>query len=593
MADDENEHVIDERFEWNACGNTCTPISSYLDVLKLKCFRPAWQNNILKLSNVSVNCFSGKDLHCHEICIDLPKHRKKRSNVPKTLFCHDLKGGYLEDRFVHGSKKHDEYRFFHWAGIDTFIYFSHQLVTIPPPVWINSAHLHGTKVLGTLITEWDDGKKIWEEILKSDSTVEDFVDSLVTICYNFGFDGYLINVENVIPMEHIGKLELFVSLLHSKLHSKIPHAEVLWYDSVTNEGKLKWQNELNDRNRIFFDNCDGIFLNYTWSEEDLKNSAEIAGSRHLDVYVGVDVFGRNCYGGGHFNTYQAVEVARKHNLSLALFAPSWVHEYFGGSYFVHLEYVFWQKLWPYLYIRGPTQLPFRTTFCQGYGEKMYHNGLVTCNSSWYNLSKQQYQPTVPSCLNDSFVDPVVKSRTEEGSISFEKQDILKLISVGCIQHYPQDAFTGGGCLQVCQLSKDRHSQRIFTCSFESRGEVLISFASKPNSEDNTSINVVLLTEDSNGVCSWVLMGQFSNKSKSDMGKTGVHHVFPKTEKEIADLKETVKGMAHDQLSLTAGSGWKLRHYLLELHETIVDISVELCGPGTAVLLGLFSIIPLE
>ncbi|XP_069697493.1 cytosolic endo-beta-N-acetylglucosaminidase isoform X4 [Periplaneta americana] len=523
MADDENEHVIDERFEWNACGNTCTPISSYLDVLKLKCFRPAWQNNILKLSNVSVNCFSGKDLHCHEICIDLPKHRKKRSNVPKTLFCHDLKGGYLEDRFVHGSKKHDEYRFFHWAGIDTFIYFSHQLVTIPPPVWINSAHLHGTKVLGTLITEWDDGKKIWEEILKSDSTVEDFVDSLVTICYNFGFDGYLINVENVIPMEHIGKLELFVSLLHSKLHSKIPHAEVLWYDSVTNEGKLKWQNELNDRNRIFFDNCDGIFLNYTWSEEDLKNSAEIAGSRHLDVYVGVDVFGRNCYGGGHFNTYQ-----------------------------------------------------------------------VTCNSSWYNLSKQQYQPTVPSCLNDSFVDPVVKSRTEEGSISFEKQDILKLISVGCIQHYPQDAFTGGGCLQVCQLSKDRHSQRIFTCSFESRGEVLISFASKPNSEDNTSINVVLLTEDSNGVCrSWVLMGQFSNKSKSDMGKTGVHHVFPKTEKEIADLKETVKGMAHDQLSLTAGSGWKLRHYLLELHETIVDISVELCGPGTAVLLGLFSIIPLE
>jgi len=49
---------------------------------------------------------------------------------------------------VNGSTKHDEYRFFHWAGIDTFIYFSHQLVTIPPPVWINSAHLHGTKVLG-------------------------------------------------------------------------------------------------------------------------------------------------------------------------------------------------------------------------------------------------------------------------------------------------------------------------------------------------------------------------------------------------------------------------------------------------------------
>jgi len=49
---------------------------------------------------------------------------------------------------VNGSTKHNEYRFFHWAGIDTFVYFSHQLVTIPPPVWINSAHLHGTKILG-------------------------------------------------------------------------------------------------------------------------------------------------------------------------------------------------------------------------------------------------------------------------------------------------------------------------------------------------------------------------------------------------------------------------------------------------------------
>lgn len=26
-------------------------------------------------------------------------------------------------------------------------------------------------------------------------------------------------------------------------------AEVLWYDSVTVEGKLEWQNELNDNNR--------------------------------------------------------------------------------------------------------------------------------------------------------------------------------------------------------------------------------------------------------------------------------------------------------------------------------------------------------
>jgi hypothetical protein len=45
-------------------------------------------------------------------------------------------------------------------------------------------------------------------------------------------------------------------------------------------------------------------LNYTWKEDNLKKSVENAGARCLDVYVGVDVFGRNCYGGGGFNSCQ-------------------------------------------------------------------------------------------------------------------------------------------------------------------------------------------------------------------------------------------------------------------------------------------------
>ena len=54
----------------------------------------------------------------------------------------------------------------------------------------------------------------------------------------------------------------------------------------------------------FFDACDGIFLNYTWTDEDLDSSKEIAlcKNRLYDVYVGVDVFGRNCRGGGGFST---------------------------------------------------------------------------------------------------------------------------------------------------------------------------------------------------------------------------------------------------------------------------------------------------
>ncbi len=54
--------------------------------------------------------------------------------------------------------------------------------------------------------------------------------------------------------------------------------------------------------RAFFDMCDGIFLNYNWSVSDLSSSRALAGERRGEVYVGVDVFGRGCYGGGGFNS---------------------------------------------------------------------------------------------------------------------------------------------------------------------------------------------------------------------------------------------------------------------------------------------------
>ena len=55
---------------------------------------------------------------------------------------------------------------------------------------------------------------------------------------------------------------------------------------------------------MFFDVCDGIFLNYNWSPDHLKHSIEIAGEkRRHDIYVGVDVFGRGCFGGGGWNTH--------------------------------------------------------------------------------------------------------------------------------------------------------------------------------------------------------------------------------------------------------------------------------------------------
>uniref|UniRef100_A0A161MJH9 Cytosolic endo-beta-n-acetylglucosaminidase n=1 Tax=Triatoma infestans TaxID=30076 RepID=A0A161MJH9_TRIIF len=88
-----------------------------------------------------------------------------------------------------------------------------------------------------------------------------------------------------------------------------------------------------------------------------------AGSRKRDVFVGVDVFGRGCRGGGGFGTVEAVEAVRKWELSVALFAPGWVHECcLPGEHFLSRDYKFWDYLCDHLYVQGPSFLPFRTTF---------------------------------------------------------------------------------------------------------------------------------------------------------------------------------------------------------------------------------------
>ena len=77
-----------------------------------------------------------------------------------------MMGGYLSDRFAQGADCGPvrPYTFAHWASIDIFVYFSHHLVTVPPPGWVDAAHNNGVVILGTIITEWDEGKKICDEV---------------------------------------------------------------------------------------------------------------------------------------------------------------------------------------------------------------------------------------------------------------------------------------------------------------------------------------------------------------------------------------------------------------------------------------------
>lgn len=144
----------------------------------------------------------------------------------------------LWPRFLQGTCSEAPYAFYHWHHIDIFNYFTHTLVTIPPAVWTSAAHKHGVVVIGewngseeqfryiwrhdhlnmekrtldfwcvfsprlwlarlsgTFITEWKEGAAVCEAFLKDEESYRAVADKLVQISHYYGFDGWLINIEN-------------------------------------------------------------------------------------------------------------------------------------------------------------------------------------------------------------------------------------------------------------------------------------------------------------------------------------------------------------------------------------------------------------
>ncbi|XP_026180466.1 cytosolic endo-beta-N-acetylglucosaminidase [Mastacembelus armatus] len=314
----------------------------------------------------------------------------------RTLVSHDMMGGYLDDRFVQGTSAEAPYAFYHWQYIDIFNYFTHNLVTIPPAVWTNAAHKHGVPVIGTFITEWTDGATVCEDFLKDEESYRAVADKLVQISLYYGFDGWLINIENALSEVALKNTPLFLRYLTDQMHERIPTSLVMWYDSVIEDGQLKWQNELNESNRMFFDACDGFFTNYNWTEQNLDWMRGYSGvqGRQADVFIGVDVFARGKVVGGMFETNKALEIIRKHNFSAAIFAPGWVYETQDDkTKFRQNQDKFWALLSDYLYIHRPVStLPFISSFCQGFGKTVYWRGQHETKRSWFNLTAQEVQP---------------------------------------------------------------------------------------------------------------------------------------------------------------------------------------------------------
>jgi hypothetical protein len=147
----------------------------------------------------------------------------------RLLLIHDYAGGFRPEESI-GCQGLDQEGFYceELQLAKSFVYFSHRLVTIPPPAWTNMLHRNGVKSLGTFIIE--PGTKGIEklfEIASGGHNCYTLARQLAHMASVFGFDGYLINIETPFPERswEIEKLLGFLRELRSRLGE---HGQLIW-----------------------------------------------------------------------------------------------------------------------------------------------------------------------------------------------------------------------------------------------------------------------------------------------------------------------------------------------------------------------------
>ena len=88
-----------------------------------------------------------------------------------------------------------------------------------------------------------------------------------------------------------------------------------------------------------YHHSDGLFTNYWWNEDKLRESVEFKKDNKRKVFIGNDCFGRNTYGGGKMDIYVAANkiLEYKDMLSIGLFAPGYTYETSDARSLYHLH----------------------------------------------------------------------------------------------------------------------------------------------------------------------------------------------------------------------------------------------------------------
>lgn len=221
--------------------------------------------------------------------------------------------------------------FSNWQYIDQLVYWGGSagegLIVPPTADVIDAAHKNGVPVLGTVFFPQvvSGGKLKWlNDFLKQDKDGHfPMADKLVAVAKAYGFDGWFINQEtdpevksfdsaasgknsqsttkSGLTKKHAQLMQQLIKEYKQKAGSKL---DLMWYDSMTKDGKMDWQNALTKENQSYLVDAnmkpvaDSMFLNFWWTKKRLasqdllkksRDRAEKLGLNPYNLFAGIDV----------------------------------------------------------------------------------------------------------------------------------------------------------------------------------------------------------------------------------------------------------------------------------------------------------------
>lgn len=326
-----------------------------------------------------------------------------------------------------GSPSAEYYAFTHWSYVDELVFWGGSagegIVLAPNAPLVDAAHRAGVAVLGNVFLPpvAYGGLPQWTlDLCQEVDGVFPVADKLAQVAELLGFDGWFINAETDLGLPAAERVEVAGRMMRFMQALEAHGLRTTWYDSLTEQGNIAWQNRLNELNDAFLQDgdtrsSDTVFINFWWNGRDgwVAGSAEHAaglGRSPYELYQGIDT---EANGYDTEVTWGEVfpDSATPYLGSLGLYRPEWTKNSLGEDFtlgaFQERDHAYWVggtaprehdgAGWPGIaaFVTERTTvlaLPFTTAFGTGAGTRYSIDGEVVSTREWNHLGLQDAHP---------------------------------------------------------------------------------------------------------------------------------------------------------------------------------------------------------